>query len=174
MNKKVSVIETLIETALWKSRLIVILPVIFGIIAAAALFVTASIEIYQAVKYMHLFSEQPSGEHTALIIHIITAIDQYLIGIVLLIFAFGIYELFISKIDAARQAEGDSILDIGSLDELKNKILKVVVMVLIVSLSKSLLTATVGSVLDLLFLSLAILALSGCVFLVRNIEGDKK
>jgi len=57
-----------------------------------------------------------------------------LIAVVLLIFSFGIYELFISEIDDAENSEvGSKILAIHSLDELKDKLGKVVVMVLIVS-----------------------------------------
>ena len=40
-----------------------------------------------------------------MLLELITAIDLYLIGVVLLIFGFGIYELFISKIDIARADE---------------------------------------------------------------------
>lgn len=173
MTKKNSnILEQLIESALWKTRLVVILPVVFGILAAFALFLTASYEIFQAVSHLELFGSS-KAEHTGLIIHVITAVDQYLIGIVLLIFSFGIYELFISNIDVARNGNEKSILDIHSLDELKNKILKVIVMVLIVSLSRSIMSATVSSSQEILLISISILALSGCVFLVRNIEGEK-
>ena len=41
--------------------------------------------------------------HSHILAHVITAVDLYLIGVVLLIFSFGIYELFISKIDIARE-----------------------------------------------------------------------
>ena len=37
-----------------------------------------------------------------------------------MIFGFGIYELFISKIDIAREDEDVTILEIKDLDELKN------------------------------------------------------
>jgi uncharacterized protein (TIGR00645 family) len=173
MTKKNSgLLETIIESALWKSRLVIILPVFFGIFAAFALFITASYEVFQTIIHLDLFDGSTSG-HTGLVIHIITAIDQYLIGIVLLIFSFGIYELFISDIDIARKENQNSILDIGSLDELKNKILKVIIMVLIVSLSRAIMTVAPSSATEILLISLAILAMSGCVFLVRNIEGDK-
>ena len=55
-----------------------------------------------------------------------------LIGIVLLIFGFGVYELFISEIDFAKDKFADSTLKINSLDQLKNKIIKVIIIVLIV------------------------------------------
>ena len=67
--------------------------------------------------------------------------DYYLIGLVLIIFSFGIYELFISEIDVARVEGGiGSILDINNLDDLKNKIIKVIIMVLIVTFFERLLS----------------------------------
>jgi uncharacterized membrane protein YqhA len=57
-----------------------------------------------------------------------------LIGLVLLIFGFGIYELFISELEIARLGdEFGNILEVSNLDDLKNKIIKVIIMVLIVS-----------------------------------------
>jgi uncharacterized membrane protein YqhA len=53
---------------------------------------------------------------------------------VLIIFSFGIYELFISKIDIARSSEAYStLLEISTLDDLKNKIIRVIIRVLVVS-----------------------------------------
>ena len=64
---------------------------------------------------------------------IIGAVDLYLIAVVMFIFSFGIYELFISDIDEAEGNNGNKILAIHSLDELKDKIAKVIVMVLVVN-----------------------------------------
>jgi len=49
-----------------------------------------------------------------------------------LIFGFGVYELFISEIDFPKGKFADSTLKINSLDQLKNKIIKVIIIVLIV------------------------------------------
>ena len=57
-----------------------------------------------------------------LLFKIISSIDLFLIGIVLLIFGFGVYELFISEIDEAENEKGSKILAISSLDQLKDKI----------------------------------------------------
>ena len=48
-----------------------------------------------------------------------------------MIFGFGIYELFISKIDVARQNIDITILEIENLDELKQKIIKVIISIII-------------------------------------------
>ena len=71
-------------------------------------------------------------DHKKMLYTLIGAIDLYLIAIVFN-FGFGIYELFVSKIDVANPSFSDTILDVENLDELKNKIIKVIIMVLIVS-----------------------------------------
>ena len=79
----------------------------------------------------------------------------------LLIFGFGVYELFISEIDIARDKFADSTLKINSLDQLKNKIIKVVIIVLIVKFFEKILklTPNFNTPQDLLLLSVSILAI---------------
>jgi len=169
-NKR-NALEQVFEAVLWRSRLIILLAVIFSAIGSLALFFSGSFEIYHTVR--HLFPEGSSEpDYSQLLIGIIGAVDLYLIGIVLLIFAFGIYELFISRIDIAR--EGDegphhNILEITSLDELKTKLIKVIVMVLIVSFFKSILSTSYQTPLEMLYFGLAILCVATCTFFLRKI-----
>ena len=130
-------LEKIFENTMWKARLFVLLPVIFGLIGAGILFVVASIDIFNVLSYtldVYWNGLHPENFHEEIVSKIIGAVDLYLIAVVMLIFAFGIYELFISKIDAAEETSaGNNILAIHSLDQLKDKIAKVIVMVLIVS-----------------------------------------
>ena len=130
-------IEKIFENGMWKTRLFVLLPVIFGLIGAIILFVVASKDIYEVLTYtidVYANGLHPEKFHEEIVSKIIGAVDLYLIAVVMLIFAFGLYELFISKIDAAEDTKtGSTILAIHSLDQLKDKIAKVIVMVLIVS-----------------------------------------
>ena len=116
------IIEAIFEGVLWRSRFIVILAVIFALFGAIALFLVASADIWHmVVATWDLFVNHHHLEnfHGELIGGIIGAVDLYLIAVVLLIFAFGIYELFVSAIDEAEESEvGDKILAIHSLDEL--------------------------------------------------------
>ena len=97
-------------------------------------------------------------------------VDLYLIGVVLLIFGFGIYELFISKIDVARRNVSVTILEIESLDELKNKIVKVIVMVLIVSFFERILknTDAFSSSENLLYFAISIFAISFSIYYINK------
>jgi uncharacterized membrane protein YqhA len=165
-------LERIFETFLWNSRLGTIIVVILSALASLGMFVLGSIEIIvslQNIFHTHL------GSHVSesILISVISALDHYLIGIVLVIFSFGVYELFISQIDVADRNKHITILNITSLDELKNKLLKVIIMVLIVSFSKTVLSLDFTTALDMLYFALAILALAASVFLIRKKESGE-
>ena len=83
------------------------------------------------------------------------------------IFSFGLYELFISEIDEAMGDEKtNKILSIHNLDQLKDKIAKVIVMVLVVSFFQRVLHTEFHTALEMLYFALSIVALSvGLYFL---------
>ena len=98
--------------------------------------------------------------------YIIGGVDYYLIGIVLLIFAFGIYELFISEIEIKHQ-DNSSILQTNSLEELKGKLVNVIVVALIVSLFKQMLSIEIRQLSDVLYTAMAILLISISQYLLH-------
>ncbi|MGK7874350.1 MAG: YqhA family protein [Xenococcaceae cyanobacterium] len=160
-------IEQIFEFLLWNFRFFVLLPVIFGLLSTLKLFVIASLEIWQGIQ-LGFDRYDPEGEKTVKIVsYIIGGIDYYLIGIVLLIFSFGIYELFISKIDLRVQDEETNILEINSFEELKNKLIKVIVVALIVSLFKKLFSLDIKSTVDLVYLATSILIVSASSYLMQ-------
>ena len=163
-------IEKLFEGTLWRSRFITILAVVFGMIGAFVLFIVASIDILNIATYTLnaiITHAHPESFHENIVSGIIGAVDLYLIAVVMLIFSFGIYELFISEIDeAADDEKGNKILAIHSLDQLKDKIAKVIVMVLVVSFFQKVLHTTYGGALEMLYFALSICALAiGLYFL---------
>ena len=163
-------LEKFFENAMWKTRLFVLLPVVFGLIGAIILFVIASVDIFEVLIYtlnVYLNGLHPENFHEEVVSKIIGAVDLYLIAVVMLIFAFGLYELFISKIDAAEETSaGNNILAIHSLDQLKDKIAKVIVMVLIVSFFQKVLHTSYDGALQMLYFALSIGILSvGLYFL---------
>jgi len=167
-------LESIFESSLWRGRLITILAVVFGMIGAIVLFLVASYDIVMVAKktYMFFFTNyHPENFHEMLIGKIIGAVDLYLIAVVLLIFSFGIYELFISEIDDAEDSEvGDKILAIHSLDELKDKLGKVVVMVLIVGFFKRVMHMDFQTPLEMLYLAGSILALALALYYMHKGE----
>lgn len=164
-------LERIFENSLWASRFMVILAVIFGLIGAVVLFVVASFDIYETSKYVlttYITHAHPENFHEDVVGGIIGAVDLYLIGVVMLLFAFGLYELFISDIDAAKDESGEDnkILAIHSLDQLKDKISKVIVMVLVVGFFQKVGHTQYNGALDMLYFALSITAVAvGLYFL---------
>jgi uncharacterized membrane protein YqhA len=156
------------EHGLWATRLITILAVIFGVVGAIVLFVIASADIVHvlSVTFKYFFAGyHPEDFHADVVAEIIGAIDLYLIGVVLLIFGFGIYELFISDIEPA-QRDGERVLHVTSLDQLKDKIAKVIVMVLVVNFFQRVLHTNYAGALEMLYFALSITGLAlGLYFL---------
>lgn len=167
--KQQSFIERVFEATLWNSRYITVLAVLFSVLAGIALFILGSYEIFFAVLEKNPITNEVDG-HKKMLLAIISAVDLYLIGVVLLIFGFGLYELFISKIDIARMDKAVTILEIESLDELKNKIIKVIIMVLIVSFFERVLERSMSysSALEMLYFAISIFALSFGIYLVNK------
>ena len=163
--------EKIFESGLWSSRFIVILAVVFGLIGAITLFIVASFDVYETAKYVistYINHAHPEHFHEEVVGGIIGAVDLYLIGVVMLLFAFGLYELFISDIDIAKEDETreNKILAIHSLDQLKDKISKVIVMVLVVSFFQKVGHTTYDGALDMLYFAVSITAVAvGLYFL---------
>lgn len=166
-------ISKLFENLMWKSRLFILLAVVFGLIGAVILFVVASIDIYGVLSYViNVYANglHPEDFHQAIVSKIIGAVDLYLIAIVMLLFAFGIYELFISKIEAAEKSHaGNNILAIHSLDQLKDKIAKVIVMVLVVGFFQKVIYTPYNGALDMLYFALSIVALAVGLFFLGKV-----
>ena len=166
--------EKVFESSLWASRFMVILAVIFGLIGAVTLFIVASFDVYDTAKYVittYLSHAHPHNFHEDVVGGIIGAVDLYLIGVVMLLFSFGLYELFISDIDVAKDEDGEDnkILAIHSLDQLKDKISKVIVMVLVVSFFQQVGHTEYHGALEMLYFALSITAVAVGLFFLNKV-----
>lgn len=163
-------LESLFEGAIWRSRFIVLLAVVFGLLGAIILFIVASMDIWQvAVMAFQVVTHaipHPEHFHEDVVAGIIGAVDLYLIAVVMFIFAFGLYELFISDIDEAAGQNGSKLLAIHNLDQLKDKIAKVIVMVLVVNFFQRVLHTNFTTPIEMMYFALSITALAvGLYFL---------
>ncbi len=164
-------IERAFEWLLWEGRLFILTAVIFGMVGAVILFIVASADIYHVAHYTYEVmssGHHPTNFHEKIVGDIIGAVDLYLIAVVMLLFSFGLYELFISKIDPAEESESSGILKIKDLDQLKDKLAKVIIMVLIVSFFKRVINMEYQGPLEMLYLSLSILALGLALFFMHK------
>src|SRR5271156_1601058 len=112
------------KSALWNSRIIVVVAVIASVAAAFTMFYIATVDVYyligHALNYasFDLTAEARKALHDDTITHVVEVVDGYLLALVMLIFSLGMYELFVSDIDEARKSKASSkILVIEDLDD---------------------------------------------------------
>lgn len=162
-------LETLFEGTLWNSRFVIMTAVIGSLLAGFAIFYMATVDVVYLVGHaLHYADPEMTAEarkalHDGTVSHIVEVVDGYLLATVLLIFSLGLYELFISDIDQAHGSKASSkILVISSLDDLKSRLAKVILMILIVTLFEQALNMKLSSPIDLLYLggSIALIALA--------------
>jgi len=153
-------LEYVFENFLWNSRFIVLIAVICSLLIAFTVFYIATVDalytIYHAFEYGQPGMEgtERSALRASIITHVVEIVDGYLLATVLLIFSLGLYELFISKIDMAENsATSSNVLLIHSLDDLKGRLAKVILMILIVRFFEYAISMEFSTPLDLLMLS---------------------
>ena len=173
-TKESSWIENFFEGALWRSRFLVILAVVSSLLGSMVLFVIGFLDMIDVLVKTwgyYVLGDHSYDLHAKVVGELIGAIDLYLIAVVLLIFSFGIYELFVSQIDEAQNSESSQILEIHSLDELKDKIAKVIIMVLVVKYFQMVLDMPFNGALEMLYLAISILGLSLALFFLHKAGG---
>jgi uncharacterized membrane protein YqhA len=128
----VTPLEAVIERGLASSVRLVVIPVVFLVLAAlgafvygAAVFVDAMIEIGQ-----HPF---PAAPHVGLFL---LDIDLFLIGATLLLAGIGLYELFVRDIRLGEAAQMPRWLEMHDLNDLKARVIAMIVMVLAVGFAE--------------------------------------
>jgi uncharacterized membrane protein YqhA len=105
------------------SRFIVIIPSAASIIGAIVLMILGSIEIVRST--LDVVIKQVPLKDT--VVSILTSVDAILLGTVLLVIGYGLYELFIDT-----NLEVPDWLEINTLDDLKAKLIGVVVAIIAV------------------------------------------
>jgi uncharacterized membrane protein YqhA len=170
--------ERSVETFLWNSRFVVILAVISSIAAAFALFWVTSIDIFYAVTHLAHYADASLTEEARKVMrdgavtHVVEVVDGYLLASIMLIFALGLYELFISDIDQAHGSTASSkILVIDSLDDLKTKLAKVILMILVVRLFEYAVKIRPADMQDLVYFGGAIALVGLALYLSHASEG---
>ncbi|MDZ7652740.1 MAG: YqhA family protein [Burkholderiaceae bacterium] len=109
------------------SRYLVVIAVLGSLAAAAALFVYGIAETIAVIAEAVAKMEVTSKGAKALALAFIEIVDLFLLGTVLLMIALGLYELFIDS-----ELKLPDWLHIRTFDDLKNKLVGVVLVVLAV------------------------------------------
>ena len=165
------------ESAIWQARWSVLTAVFCSSAAALAMFYVAAVDAFYVIKRLLNYAsltdvyERMSVRANA-IGSVVEVVDGFLLAIVLLIFAFGLYELYVSKIDTAYDEEASThMLAIDSLDDLKSRLGKVIMMILIVKFFELAISMSFENVYDLLMFSGGIVLVGGSLFLTEFASG---
>jgi uncharacterized membrane protein YqhA len=164
-----SYFEKLFEGALWNSRFVILTAVVGSLLAGFTIFYMATVDVVNLFQHSwhyadaSLTDEARKALHDSIVSHIVEVVDGYLLATVMLIFSLGLYELFISDIDQAHGSKAASkILVINNLDDLKSKLAKVILMILIVTLFEEAINMHISAPVDLIYMggSIALIALA--------------
>ncbi|HEX2622939.1 MAG TPA: YqhA family protein [Phototrophicaceae bacterium] len=173
-------VERLIESILWNSRLVVLVPVLASLLLAFGMFIVTTVDAVVLLWHMISYLD-PAVKDTVrtvmrmeTIATIVAVMDGYLLAAIMLIFALGMYELFINKISEAEGSEFASrLLLIRSLDDLKDRLSNVILLILIVKFFQQALDVKYTSALDLLMLAIGIGIIAGAIFLTGRAKQAK-
>ena len=165
-----SAAERYFEGMLWNSRFIVLLAVIASLIMAVGVFYVTAVDVYYTIAHLSHYHELNDAERIELrgltVAHVVASVDGFLLGTVMLIFSLGLYELFISRINQAEGKNASSqILMIKSLDDLKDKLAKVILMILVVMFFEQAIFLKPTGPLELLYYALAIMLVAAALYL---------
>jgi uncharacterized membrane protein YqhA len=174
-------LESLFEGSLWNSRFVILAAVVGSLFAGFAIFYIATVDVvYLVLHTLHYADPGLTGEerkvlHDNTVTHIVEVVDGYLLATVMLIFSLGLYELFISDIDQAHGSRASSkILVISNLDDLKSRLAKVIIMIMIVTLFEEALNMKMTSPVDLLYLGGSIALVALALYLTHSSEHAAK
>jgi uncharacterized membrane protein YqhA len=170
-------VERVFEKLLWNSRLVTLVAVIASLVVALVMFYVATTDAYflthEVLHYAALGADAREKMHASVVAHVAEIVDGYLFATILIIFALGLYELFISKIDAIENSTiAPRVLLIRSLDDLKERLAKVVFLILIVRYFEYALESTPRTPLDLLYLAIGIALIAVSLYLTKQKHGS--
>ena len=175
MEKKQGILERFFERALWDSRLLMLVGVVSSVLLALGTFYLALVDLVYFFGLILDYGDLGAGvaERNDLRSDVITAIvkvlDGFLICAILIIVALGLYELFVNRIDVARFSEASPrLLQVHGLDDLKERVARLILLVLLIEFFQRALRIPYDTALDLFYLGLGILFVSAAMYLTNK------
>lgn len=155
--------EKRFERLLVASRWLVLVPVL-ALLVGAAYF--AYLSVYEVI---HGLTAADTSEGLSLMLQ---AVDAGLLCAIFIIVSLGLYELFISHLEGADSKPLASVLEVASLDDLKDKLGKAILLVLIIRFFDFVANLQLTESLDLLAYAGGVALLALALYLSR--EGSEK
>jgi uncharacterized membrane protein YqhA len=156
-----------------------LIAVVASLIGALVMFVVSGVDAIGVIGAGFKYATSDPNAHHALRGKIVASIaefvDGFLFALVLIIFALGLYELFVGKITQAEDSElAERLLLVRSLDDLKSRLSSVIFLILIVRYFEYALEATIDTSLDLLYLAVGIALVALGLFLTKKKHDPSK
>ena len=139
--------------SVFAARYVSIVAVVFAAVGAVFMFLVGAVTTIKAIGVyfgsgdLEAFSSDAALSAT---VDVVTALDQFLLGLFLLVFAFGVYSLFViadrdTWSEAREELRAPDWLKVSSVTDLKVKLLEVVAVIIAVLFLKIVLDISKGS-----------------------------
>ncbi len=161
----------------FRARYFSAIAVVFGAIGAVLMFVIGAVSTVDAiVSYLGGHEDKAFSSDAALAatVELVSALDQFLLGLVLLVFAYGVYSLWVVADADAWDEERTRVrapdwLNVTSVTDLKVKLLEVIAVLLAVLFLKGVLINPEIVLADLV-VPIAVVLFAWTVWLIRRAE----
>lgn len=160
------------ERLLWSTRLLIVAAVLGAVAMGAAALWLATVDVVVLAGDIAAYTTDPdrSSTRAGLVADVVKIVDTYLLAAILLLVAFGLHELFVSRLDHAEEAPGGPrLLVVRSVDDLKDRVAKLVVLILVIELFQRALAVGVADAWDLVAFAGAI-ALAAAALALSNLR----
>lgn len=175
MEHRLGPLERFFERVLWDSRLLMLVAVVAGVLLALGTFFLALVDLVYFFGLILEYGDLGAGPQARndlraeVITAVVKVLDAFLISAILIIVSLGLYELFVNRIDVARFSEASPrLLQVHDLDELKERVARLVLLVLLIEFFQRALRIPYDTALDLLYLGLGILFVSAAIYLTNK------
>lgn len=161
------ILKTL-QMIIMESRWIALIGVIASAVSAIIVFVYGS---YEILNLFQDFWKEATGKmefnrsQTYLLSKIISSVIYFLTAMLMYVFSAGIHALFIGKLESESDPGAGKIMQIQSLENMKEKVIHLIQMILVVIFAKFALTMDFSNAQNLLYLSIGIILIAGSVYL---------
>lgn len=164
--------------AIFSVRYVSIIAVLFGAVGAVLMFFIGSVTTIKAIGvYFGTGTDKALSSDAALAatVDIVSALDQFLLGLVLLVFAYGVYSLWVvADADAwdERRTEirAPDWLQVNNVTDLKVKLIEVIAVLLSVLFLKGVLADPDGIDWPTLVIPIAVALFALTIWFIRQSE----
>lgn len=163
------------ERGLWGSRLVILVAVAASIVVALVMLYMATVDVVflvgKVAQYGNpaMLADERSHLHGVIVAKAAAIVDGYLFAAIMIIFGIGMYELFIAKIALAERVRSSAnVLAVHDLDDMKERLAKVVFLILVVRYFEYAIDSPIDTPLDLLYLAAGIGLIALSIFLTAR------